>query len=118
MLLARAAASERTSSTAIVHGDDGRLTQRGRLLASWARQVAEEPNATTAEQVEALREGGFGDRQIFGLTFFVALRVAFSTVNDALGATPDPELLDLTPEQLDQAVTFGRRPTSVAEEAS
>ena len=104
-------------TAAIVHGDDGRLTQRGRLLASWARQVADDPNGATAEQVEALREGGFDDRQIFGLTFYVALRVAFSTVNDALGATPDPELLARTPEQLDDAVTFGRRPAPVAQDA-
>lgn len=105
-------------TAAIVRGDDGRLTPRGRLLASWARQVADDPNGTTAEQVVALREGGFDDRQIFGLTFFVALRVAFSTVNDALGATPDPELLDRTPEQLGDAVTFGRRHTPVGQDAS
>jgi hypothetical protein len=80
--------------------------------------VAEDPNGTTAEQVEALREGGFDDRQIFGLTLFVALRVAFSTVNDALGATPDPELLERTPEQLGEAVTFGRRPTAAGKDAS
>ena len=28
----------------IVRGDDGRLTQRGQLLASWGRQVARDPN--------------------------------------------------------------------------
>jgi uncharacterized peroxidase-related enzyme len=97
-------------TAAIVRGDDGRLTQRGRLLASWARQVAGDPNGTTADQVAELREAGFDDKQIFGLTFFVALRVAFSTVNDALGATPDPELLERAPEELGEAVTFGRVP--------
>jgi uncharacterized peroxidase-related enzyme len=92
----------------IVRGDDGRLTPRGRLLASWAREVARDPNTITAEQVTELREAGFEDREIFGLTLFVALRVAFSTVNDALGATPDPELLRCAPEELGAAVTFGR----------
>ena len=58
--------------------------------------------------------GGFDDRQIFGLTFFVALRVAFSTVNDAIGATPDPQLLSRVPEAVEQAVTFGRAPRSPA----
>jgi hypothetical protein len=105
-------------TAAIVRGDDGRLTQRGRLLTSWARQVADDPNGTTGDQVAALREGGFDDQQIFGLTFFVALRVAFSTVNDALGAAPDPELLARVPEQLDDAVTFGRRSTRTREDAS
>ncbi len=94
----------------IVHGDDTRLTERGRLLASWARQVAGDPNATTAEQVDELRAAGFDEQQVFGLTLFVALRVAFSTVNDALGATPDRELLARVPQPLLHAVTFGRAP--------
>jgi alkylhydroperoxidase family enzyme len=105
-------------TAAIVRGDDGRLTERGRLLTTWSRQVADDPNGTTAEQVAALRAGGFDDRQIFGLTFFVALRVAFSTVNDALGATPDVELLARVPEQLGAAVTFGRAPSAAGQEAS
>ena len=105
-------------TASIVLGDDARLTERGRLLTSWARQVADDPNGTTAEQVAALREGGFDDRAIFGLTFFVALRVAFSTVNDALGATPDPELLERTPQQLIDAVSFGRLPEPAVTEAS
>ena len=37
-------------------------------------------------------------RQIFAITTFVALRLAFSTVNDALGARPDRELADAVPE--------------------
>ena len=93
----------------VVRGDDVRLSARGRLLASWARQVAQDPSATTAAQIEELRTAGFDDRQIFGLTFFVALRIAFSTVNDALGATPDATLLTRVPQSLDDAVTFGRR---------
>lgn len=104
-------------TASIVRGDDGRLTPRGRVLASWARQVAHDPNSTTADQVAELREAGFDDRQIFGLTFFVALRVAFSTVNDALGAAPDPELLTRAPEELGAAVTFGRVLGVAADEA-
>jgi alkylhydroperoxidase family enzyme len=114
--LARSVGPDITAS--IVRGDDSRLTQRGRLLTTWARQVAENPNGTISEQVAALREGGFDDRAIFGLTFFVALRVAFSTVNDALGATPDPELLARTPEQLQDAVMFGRRTAPATSTAS
>jgi alkylhydroperoxidase family enzyme len=105
-------------TAAIIHGDDGRLTERGRLLASWSRQVADDPNGTTSAQVRALREAGFDDRQIFGLTFFVALRVAFSTVNDALGATPDPALLSRVPAQLGDAITFGRGPVAAGQEES
>ena len=105
-------------TAAIVRGDDGRLTERGRLLASWSRQVADDPNGSTADQVRALREAGFDDRQIFGLTFFVALRVAFSTVNDALGATPDPALLSRAPAPLGDAITFGRGHVPASQEAS
>jgi alkylhydroperoxidase family enzyme len=112
--LARSIGAEITAD--IVRGDDGPLTQRGRLLAAWARQVARDPSTTTADQVAELRAAGFDDRQIFGLTFFVALRVAFSTVNDALGATPDRELLARVPELLAGAVTFGRLTASPADQ--
>jgi len=39
-------------------------------------------------------QAGFDDAQILNLTMFVALRIAFSTVNGALGARPEPEYLD------------------------
>ena len=42
------------------------------------------------------------------ITAFVALRVAFATVNDALGAQPDPELLERAPSLVTEAVTWGR----------
>ena len=41
---------------------------------------------------------------------FVALRMAFSTVNDALGAEPDPELAATAPAVVRGAVTFDRPP--------
>jgi hypothetical protein len=43
------------------------------------------------------------------VTVFVALRIAFSTVNDALGASPDPELIANLPTAISDAVTWGRR---------
>ena len=55
-------------------------------------------------------ELGNGDRQIFAITLFVALRLAFSTVNDALGATPDSQLTERVPTAVRSAVTFGRPP--------
>ena len=57
--------------------------------------MVREPNATTEVHVEELRAIGYDDRQIFAITVFVALRIAFSMVNDTLGAAPDPELLAL-----------------------
>jgi hypothetical protein len=70
--------------------------------------VAADPNATTADDVQALRDAGFDDRQIFAITSYVALRVAFSTVNDALGAQPDEQLGAIVPDEVRAAVDFGR----------
>ncbi len=55
-----------------------------------------------------LREAGLDDGQIFAVTAFVALRLAFSTVNDALGAQPDAQLAESQPAQTRQLVTYGR----------
>lgn len=41
------------------------------------------------------------------MTVFVALRVALSTVNDALGAHPDAEYRTTTPSAVLAAVTYG-----------
>lgn len=86
------------------------LSPREAALASWARQVVRDPNATTPSDVEALRAAGVDDQAIFDATTFVALRLAFSTVNDALGAAPDKELVDKVPEPVRDAVRYGRTP--------
>jgi len=49
-----------------------------------------------------------GDGQIFAITAFVALRLAFSTINDSLGAQPDAELAQSLPREVREAVTYGR----------
>lgn len=67
------------------------LSDREAALAAWARQVVRDPNAATDRDVARLREVGLGDREIFEATAFVAFRLAFPTVNDALGAAqPNP----------------------------
>jgi hypothetical protein len=48
--------------------------------------------------------------QIFAITAFVALRLAFATVNDALGARPDAQLVAAVPAEVAVAVTYGRPP--------
>jgi hypothetical protein len=70
-----------------------------------------DPNATTEREVERLREVGLDDRQIFEATAFIALRLAWSTVNDALGAAPDKQLADAAPEPVRTAVSWGRQPS-------
>jgi hypothetical protein len=77
-------------------------------MAAWARKVATDPNATTPADIQALRDTGLDDGQVFAITAFVALRLAFSTVNDSLGAQPDAELARSLPPQIREAVTYGR----------
>lgn len=91
-------------------GDAPSLTARDRALAAWARKVVRDPNGTQRDDVEALRAAGLDDREIFDATAFVAFRLAFSTVNDALGVAPDAELAKQVPQEVRQAVAFGREP--------
>ena len=105
--LAKAANPELAAS--VLLGDDAALTPAERALAAWARAVTHDPNGTAHSDVQVLRDAGFDDGQIMAVTVFIALRVAFSTVNDALGATPDAQLVaGLTPI-ISEAVTWGRR---------
>jgi uncharacterized peroxidase-related enzyme len=103
-----AEASDARTAAAVLRGDDEGLSASERAMAGWARRVARHPNATSAAEVQTLRDAGFTDSQIFTITVFVALRLAFSTVNDALGVRPDAALRSTTPAAVLDAVTFGR----------
>ncbi len=92
----------------ILRGEDNCLSAPERAMAAWARHVARDPNGTSADDVAVLRQAGFSDSDIFAMTVFVALRVAFSTVNDALGACPDAEYRSKAPAAVLDAVTYGR----------
>ncbi len=106
--------SDADLAAGVLNGDDTALSDQERAMAAWARKVVKDPNATTPADVQALRDTGLNDGQIFAITAFVALRLAFSTVNDALGAHPDPELVAALPEVVAQAVTYGRAATPPA----
>jgi uncharacterized peroxidase-related enzyme len=103
-----AGATEPDLAASVLRGTDDELDEQERAMAAWARKVVRDPNATTSADVEALRSSGLNDEQIFAITTFVALRVAFSTVNDALGAQPDPQLVKSLPNEVVEAVTYGR----------
>lgn len=103
-----AGVSDDRVAAAVVRGDDEGLDDAERALARWARRVARDPNGTEQADVQELRDAGFDDPQIFAVTVFVALRLAFSTVNDALGSLPDRELRESAPSALLEAVSFGR----------
>lgn len=97
-------------AAAVIGGKPEGLDESLQALARWARRVATSPSEISPEDVQELRDAGFDDSQIFAITTFVALRVAFAMVNDALGARPDPELHQSVPEAVRSAVTFGRDP--------
>jgi uncharacterized peroxidase-related enzyme len=92
----------------ILRGEDDGLTGPERAMAAWARRIARDPNGTSAADVAELRLAGFSDSDIFAMTVFVALRVAFSAVNDALGVRPDAEYRSQAPAAVLDAVTYGR----------
>ncbi len=92
----------------VLAGTDERLTSREQALALWARRVTADPNATTASDLDDLRATGFSDPQIAAITLYLGLRIAFSTVNDALGAAPDRQLVDQVSDDVRQAITWGR----------
>lgn len=100
--------SSEAIAESVLRGEVTGLSSRETALAQWARQVVLDPNATTQADVDRLRGVGLSDREIFEATAFVAFRLALATVNDALGAVPDQELIRRVPPLVREAVTFGR----------
>ncbi len=100
--------SDEATAARVLQGRDARLSDREAALADWSRQVVHDPNATTKDDVMRLRDAGFSDQEIFEATTWIAFRMAFSTINGALGATPDLQLAEKAPRLVREAVTFGR----------
>ena len=111
-----AEAGAATAAAVLTDGDDTALTARDRALAAWARKVVADPNSTTRSDIDTLRSAGLDDRAIFEATAFAAFRLAFSTVNDALGANPDWQLVNTVPPEVRSAVTYGRPPQAAPNE--
>jgi uncharacterized peroxidase-related enzyme len=100
--------SDEATAARLLQGRDANLSDREAALADWSRHVIHDPNTTTHDDVVRLRDAGFTDQEIFEATTWIALRMAFSTINAALGATPDPQLAEKAPRLVREAVTFGR----------
>ena len=77
-------------------GETDELTERN-SAADWGARVVAGPNETTQEDVDRRPAAGFDDREIFEATVWLAFRIAFSTVNDALGVGPDRQLVAAVP---------------------
>jgi alkylhydroperoxidase family enzyme len=107
-----ASAAGEGAAAGVLSGSDEGLDPSERVLATWARRVVRDPGGTTAADVAILRAAGFDDRAILGLTAFVVARIAFATLNEALGAVPDAELYAAAPDAVRDAITWGRAPAS------
>lgn len=106
-----------TAAAAILCGaDPAASTEREVALRRWAEQIVRDPNGASAKQAETLRAAGLSDKEIFEATVHVAFRLAFSAVNDALGARPDHQLVGAAPAAVRAAVTYGR-PAAVDHDA-
>jgi uncharacterized peroxidase-related enzyme len=100
--------SDEATAAKVLQGLDADLSNREAALMGWSRQVVHDPNNTTEADVDRLRQAGLSDREIFEATTWIAFRMAFSTINDALGARPDPQLAEKAPRLVREAVTYGR----------
>ncbi len=101
--------SDGETASNVIHRVDTGLSEREAALAAWSRAVVADPNATTEVAVNRLREAGLSEREIFEATAWIGFRLGFSTINDALGAKPDAELVERVPVPVRQAVSFGRQ---------
>lgn len=106
------------TAVAVVTGNTESLDQRRQALTAWARRVVGDPNGIDAGDIEQLRALNLTDREIFEATFLVAWRLAFTTVNDALGVQPDAQLANSAPPGLRAAVHFGRPPAEMPSSAA
>ena len=99
-----AARDARPDAVAVGLGIPATINQeRGVAIATWARRLATDPRSVGPADVERLVAAGFDRGEILSLTLFVALRIAFATVNGALGAVPEEEYVDLVPAAVREA---------------
>ena len=79
-------------AASVIRGGDEGLDRGGQALARWARLVARARTPSPLTMSRRYETPASMTPQIFAITLFVALRLAFSSVNDALGSGPDTEL--------------------------
>ena len=95
-------------AAAVLHGDDSALTPIEQAMTSWTRRVMRSATTTTSEDIDDLRQAGIEDDKIFAMTLYAAMRMAFSTINNALGAHPDRQFSSTAAPQVLAAINYGR----------
>lgn len=67
------------------------ITPAERAMLDFAVALTRDPHATTARDLEALREVGFEDRAIAQIVQVTALFNYYNRIVDGLGVLPEPE---------------------------
>ena len=86
---------------------DDTLAEAEQAMVRFARQVAKDASRVTSGQVQALKEIGYTDSDIFDIAVTAAGRAFFTKVLDALGVEPDSPFLALD-DELRRPLTVGR----------
>lgn len=85
----------------------GALSDAEKEMVEFARKVARDASAITLDDVEALKQHGLSDADVFDIAATAAARSFFTKLLDALGSEPDSPFLALD-EGLRESLTVGR----------
>ncbi|HEX7116763.1 MAG TPA: hypothetical protein VF193_16675 [Steroidobacter sp.] len=91
------------------------LSDADAAMVTFARKVARDASAITREDVQALKEHGFTDAEVFDIVATAAARAFFTKVVESLGVGSDAPLRALDPE-LRETLSVGRPPRFVEPE--
>ena len=83
------------------------VTAAEAALLRFARAVARDASAVTADDVAELKRHGFSDAEVFDIAAVAAGRAFFTKVIESLGVGADAPLRNMNP-QLREALTVGR----------
>jgi len=84
------------------------LEPADRAMMRFARKVAREAYAVTADDVECLKRHGLSDHEVFDITAAATARTFFAQLCEGLGAVPDAPYAELE-EPMRTALTVGRQ---------
>ena len=87
---------------------DAELDEVDVSIMDFAEKVATDATSITPSDVDALREHGLDDREIFQIVLATAVRCFFSTVLDATGTEADAQFRTSLDPALQQVLTVGR----------
>lgn len=99
--------SEREMLAIVRRCDHSPLTAAEQLTMDFAARVARDSSSVTQADIDAMRQAGFSDAQVFDIAAVAAARCFFARIPDALGVRPDAALGDLT-GPLRDLLTVGR----------